>query len=73
MILCYSWKLDEKLVFYSSELGCCVLSESDEWRTRVVWWQGSDDAQVHTASVDQTGLQLTIDDIGPEQIDFKLP
>ena len=34
--------------------------------------QGAENSQVHTASVDRTGLQLTIEDVGPQEIKFKL-
>jgi len=35
--------------------------------------QGAENAQVHAASIDRTGLQLTIDDMGPQEIKFKIP
>jgi len=34
--------------------------------------QGAENARVHAASVDRTGLQLTIDDVGPQEIKFKI-
>ena len=34
--------------------------------------QGAENAQVHAASIDRTGLQLTIDDVGLQEIKFKL-